>query len=106
MKQIELTEAELQAQYPMIVNHLNPDAPWAISRDRESDLGCMFETYGEELDFVDAQEPACIWTLLDGEDGSELIMSGRHSANRQGYFISETPVPDGTVITVITVTLD
>lgn len=50
-----------------------------------------FETYGEELDFVRAQDPRCIWTLVDGDDGNLYITSGYHLVNRINYFVTEVP---------------
>jgi hypothetical protein len=50
-----------------------------------------FETYGEELDFVRAQDPRCIWTLVDGDDGNLYIVDGYHLVNRLNYFITEVP---------------
>jgi len=50
-----------------------------------------FETYGEELDFVRSQDPRCIWTLVDGDDGNLYITSGYHLVNRINYFVTETP---------------
>ena len=99
MTNTEMTEEEWLAQYTIWPNHLNPDAPWELTEDGEQ--GCLFETYGEELAFVESQEPARIWTLLDAGDDGELIQSGRHFVNRLGYFISEQPVPDGAVINVL-----
>lgn len=53
----------------------------------------MFETYGEELEFVKAQDPKYIWTYLQG-DMSDLICAGYHFVNRIGYHISEVPWED------------
>ena len=50
-----------------------------------------FETYGEELDFVRAQNPQCIWTLVDGDDGNLYIVNGYHLVNRINYFVTEIP---------------
>jgi len=46
---------------------------------------------GEELDFVMAQDPRCIWTLVDGDDGNLYIVSGYHLVNRINYFVTEVP---------------
>jgi len=54
--------------------------------------GCMFETYGEELEFVCAQQPLTIWTLVDC-DGKDRIAEGFHYVNRLGYFITEVEAP-------------
>ena len=57
--------------------------------------GCLFETFGEELDFVRKQHPSTVWTLVDGEDGDMYLLSGMHFVNRIGYLISLAPVPEG-----------
>jgi hypothetical protein len=50
-----------------------------------------FETYGKELEFVRAQDPRCIWTLVDGDDGNLYIVDGYHFVNRINYFVTEVP---------------
>ena len=50
-----------------------------------------FETYGAELEFVRAQDPRNIWTLVDGDDGNLYIVSGYHLVNRINYFVTEVP---------------
>lgn len=48
----------------------------------------LFETYGEELEYVLAQNPKNVWTLLCPDDDN-YIVAGIHHVNRQGYFITE-----------------
>lgn len=50
----------------------------------------MFETYGEEVDFVVKYDPKHIWTWIQG-DMSDLIVAGYHYVNRLGYYITEVP---------------
>ena len=92
---IELTEEEFDARFPLLPNHLNPNASWAYGENP----GCLFETYGEELDFVRRQDPQSIWTLVDGED-HPVVLGGFHLVNRIGYLVSATPVPPGSTIFV------
>ncbi len=69
--------------YKPIQNHLCPDA--------ESE-GKMFETYGKEREFILAQheeEPGKVWTLVQGDDDSWIIIDGFHYVNRIGYFVTE-----------------
>ncbi len=93
---IELPEDAFGATYPLVPNHLNPSAGWATGEAS----GCLFETYGQELGFVRAQDPRTIWTLLDGDDGDLYLASGYHFVNRIGYLLSTVPVPDGAFIQV------
>jgi hypothetical protein len=69
-----------------IVNHINPNASFDFGYG-----GCIFETYGAEYEFVRAQNPRRIWTLIEA-DGGLYAESGFHFVNRLGYFVSETPL--------------
>jgi hypothetical protein len=83
-----MDEKELQGwnafeeKYKPIKNHFSSD-PNEV----------MFETYGEELEFVKAQDPKYIWTYLQGDD-CDLICAGYHYVNRLGYHISSVPWTD------------
>ena len=94
--QIEITEDEFDSRFPVVTNHLNPNASWCL----EKEGGCLFETYGEELEFVRQQDPSTVWTLLDGDDSDQYLVSGFHFVNRIGYLISTVPVPEGADIQV------
>lgn len=93
---IEIDEDTFDATYPLRTNHLNPNASWAF----DDGPGCLFETYGQELEFVRQQDPRTIWTLIDGDDGDQYVVSGIHFVNRIGYLISTVPIPDGVDIQV------
>ncbi len=93
---IELTEDEFDFRYPLVQNHLNPNASWAYG----DSPGCLFETFGEEVAFVRRQDPRTIWTLVDGEDGDMYVTSGFHFVNRIGYLLSTIPIPDDVTIQV------
>ena len=93
----EMTEDEFDRQYPLITNHINRNASWAFG----DSPGCLFETYGEELDFVRSQAPRTIWTLVDGgDDDNQYLISGYHLVNRIGYLISTIPFPEDADIEV------
>jgi hypothetical protein len=53
----------------------------------------LFETYGEEVDFVANYDNKYVWTRLQG-DMSDLICAGYHYVNRLGYYITEVPWDD------------
>src|ERR1700733_2815397 len=93
---IEISEDEFHAMYPLITNHINPNATWALG----DGPGCLFETFGEELDFVGSQDPRTIWTLVDGDDGNQYIISGYRLVSRIGYLISTVPFPEDACIEV------
>ena len=83
-----LTIEEWEHHFKPVNNHI----------DLESSFdGIMFETYGEEYDYVAAigqKEPNRMWTLVDAEDGSTLIINRWAFVNRIGYFITEKPYDD------------
>jgi hypothetical protein len=74
------TEEGLDLLKP-IKNHLDNNA----SLD-----GYMFETFGEELDFVLSQPESHIWTYCEG-DNCLVYASGYHLVNRLGYLVTELP---------------
>jgi hypothetical protein len=50
-----------------------------------------FETYGEDLEYVKKQDPRCVWTLVDGDDGNLYIVDGFHYVNRINYLVTSVP---------------
>jgi hypothetical protein len=90
---IELTEDEFDDTYPLVPNHINPSAGWAIGDGG----GCLFETHGEEFAFVRRQDPRTVWTLIDGD---MYLVNGLHFVNRVGYLLSNVPVPEAVTIQV------
>lgn len=83
---VELTEEEWFEQFKPIPNHIDPDASF-----NDGKQGYMFETYGEELQFVKQQEPNRIWTYCDGDDHGTYIFNGFRIVNRIGYLITTLP---------------
>jgi len=55
--------------------------------------GKMFETYGDEWEFIKEQDPRYVWTWITG-DMSDLIVAGRAFVNRFGYYVTEVPWDD------------
>jgi hypothetical protein len=90
-KLIELTFEEWCDTYKPIPNYLDDSASFD---------GIMFETYGEEVAFVKAQDPNKIWMFGDGDDGGLYIWSGWGFVNRIGYFVTEVPCPDDVIIQI------
>jgi hypothetical protein len=58
-----------------------------------TDNGNAYETYGDEQDFVFAQDEKYVWTEVDG-DGGCFIIAGRHYVNRIQYYVCEKPWQD------------
>jgi hypothetical protein len=88
---IEMTEDEWFDTYKPIKNHIDVTSSFD---------GHMFETYGDEVEFVKAQDENRIWMYGDGDDGGSYIWNGWHFVNRIGYFITEVPCPADTTIQV------
>jgi len=93
---IEMDFDEWCETYKPIKNHIDTNASFN---------GEMFETYGDEVEFVKQQDPAYIWTYGDGDDGGSYVWSGWSFVNRIGYFITEVPCDIDTDVQVL-VSLD
>lgn len=78
----ELTWSQFEEQYKPIKNHFRKDPDET-----------MFETYGEEVEFVTKADNKYVWTWLQG-DMSDIICAGYHYVNRLGYYITEVPWED------------
>ncbi|QDT53880.1 hypothetical protein Pan44_19060 [Caulifigura coniformis] len=85
---VELSEEEFERQFSLVPNHLNPNASWSFDDAR----GCLFETFGDELDFIRSQPAENVWTLVDGDDGDLYLVSGVHVVNRIGYLVTTESV--------------
>jgi hypothetical protein len=81
-KLISLTWEEFEEQFKPIKN--------TISKYSDN---FMFETYGEELEFVQKQNPNHIWTESQIDYGF-VTSEGYHFVNRMGYYITEVPWED------------
>ncbi|CAB4124041.1 hypothetical protein UFOVP45_112 [uncultured Caudovirales phage] len=89
MSNIIITDDEWDEQYTPILNHIN-------GNDSQ-----MFETYGDELAFVQSQPANRVWTMLDGDEGGVFIVNGMHLVNRIGYYITEKPFNENDFITLV-----
>ena len=88
---IEMTFEEADEQFKFIPNNY----------DEYSSLdGLMFETYGDEVEFVKSQPENRIWMYGDGDSGNSFIWNGWGFVNRIGYFITEVPCPPDTDIQI------
>ena len=60
----------------------------------EYGLPILFETYGEDREFLLKQNPLTVWTYCnDGE--WEYISNTVGSTNRIGYYVTEIPYKEG-----------
>lgn len=90
-----ITEEQFDESFNLLDNHIENNASFD---------GKMFETYGEELDYVKqmAKENRVI-TIIESDEGCEededgftvpnmYFVSGMHLINRIGFFITESPI--------------
>jgi hypothetical protein len=62
--------------------------------DAQHDIwgGHGLETFGKDLDTVRRQDPAFVWTVVDGDSGADQwITTGVHYVNRVCYLVTELP---------------
>ena len=76
MKPERLSWNEWKKEFIPLENHLTSD-PGEL----------MFETYGEEHDFVETQDPLNIWTWVRRRRG-DILLSGYHIDNRIGHYVT------------------
>lgn len=88
----EISWSQFEKEFRPVQNHFVENAPWD---------GSMFETFGEQLEFVRSQPPTNIWTWTDTDDGHFYIASGYHFVDRLGYFITQMPVARSECIVVV-----
>ena len=90
----ELKEQQVDkwlADYKPVTNHLSDTSGWIIN-----EKGILFETYGDELDFVRGIPDNHVWTWVDGDEGT-VIVAGMAFVNRIGYFVTEVAWTDPSV---------
>lgn len=82
---------EFIEKFQPMQNQVNDNAPFD---------GTMYETFGEELEYIkNYQLPECIWTILDC-DGALIVSNGFHFVNRFGYIITQVPAESGLDYTI------
>ena len=62
----------------------------------------MFETYGEEVEYIQSLDERFVWTSVQG-DMSDLIVAGYAYVNRLGYYVTEIPWDDENQYVLISV---
>jgi hypothetical protein len=82
----KIKEDYFDEYYKPQVNHLVKNASFN---------GCMYETYGKELEYVrsvahNPKTAKSVWTILEA-DSKIFYCAGYHFVNRLGYLITEKP---------------
>ncbi|GIV43933.1 MAG: hypothetical protein KatS3mg035_1056 [Bacteroidia bacterium] len=88
-----ITENEFLKKYKPQINHImQAKYPQHNVEDIASFGGIMYETYGEEYEYIcqliKEGKVNHIWTVLDA-DGELIIQSGYRLVNRMGYIVTE-----------------
>jgi hypothetical protein len=61
---------------------------------------CLFETYGDDLAFVNSCDKLHVWTLVETDTGGEVIMEGCRFVNRLAYFVTVRPWSETVEVTL------
>lgn len=79
-------EDDFDRHFTLVKNQLCDDASWN---------GCLFEIFGDEVQYVFEQPEAHVWTWIEGSETEDtFLVSGRHYVNRIGYLITKEAVSD------------
>ena len=95
----QLNEDNFWEQYKPQLNHLDQQASFD---------GCLYETYGKELQYVftTAQHSKTIWTVIETESGGLVYVAGLRLINRIGFFITLFPWTTGDEIVCVDTCMD
>ena len=94
----EMTFTQWEEKYKPIKNHITkyPDTNAEFE---------MFETYGEEVGYVNSVDPKYVWTEVQG-DCSMLLVAGRAFVNRLGYYVCKEPWETGNEQVLLSVEIE
>lgn len=96
---ITLTEEEFDKKYQPQINHIIRSVTDVSVDDEDvcSFSGCMYETFGEELDYVfSLKDKNMVLTIIEGDADDEkisplYITTGFHYVNRIGFLVLDKP---------------
>jgi hypothetical protein len=106
MENIVITENQFDERFTRLDNHFYNDP------NDCSFGGSLYETYGEERDFVNEavinpMKKKHLWTIVESDDGDTLLyMSGYHIVNRIGFFFTQEEVTEDHLTVRIDITPD
>ena len=95
---IQLTEEQFEAMFTQQINHI--ERALADKSIDDEDIcsfgGTMYETFGEELEYVkEMAKQNRVVTIIEGDDGEEhatiFYTSGYHLVNRLGFLVLDKP---------------
>lgn len=79
---IRLDWDDFLTKFKPVLNPYDDNASWD---------GFLLETYGIEYEYVKATyniNPQRVWTIIDGDEGPPILISGWHYVNRLGYIVT------------------
>lgn len=79
--------------------------PHKDPRSRD-DMERRYETFSPDIDIVRSADPDCVWTMVEGDNGAWVLLSGYHHVNRVYYLITEKPFVPTEGQTVLAVVYD
>jgi hypothetical protein len=96
-----LTEEQFDEHYTPQINHIlwekYKDTPTS-QEDITSFGGCMYETFGEEVEYVHTMAAkGRVATIVD-EDGDMFIYSGFYRFNRMGYLVLDKEITEEFIV--------
>ncbi len=48
----------------------------------------------DEIESIRTKEPKRIWTIVDTDDSTLMVINGYHMVNRVGYLVTKDPCPE------------
>jgi hypothetical protein len=73
---------------------------WSKFADEFKPKNKVYETYGEELEYIKSLDPRYVWTNVQG-DFCDLLVNGIAFVNRLSYTVCEVPWEEDTDYEVI-----
>jgi hypothetical protein len=94
-----VTEDNFDEIFKPQINHIErAKQPMSIAdEDLCSFSGQMYETFGEDIDYVFnlAKTTNRVWTIVEGDDDTMFYCAGFHYVNRIGFIVCEVEYKDG-----------
>ncbi len=75
----EIIKNEFYLKYTPLHNCINNNAAFN---------GTMYETYGEEYEFIMIYDNNLVWTIIE-ENNKTYFIAGKHLVNKVGYIITK-----------------
>lgn len=95
----KVTEENFDDIFKPQINHFQREKqPKSVAdEDLTGFNGQLYETYGEELEYVHelSKTTKKVWTIVEGDDNTMFYCAGFHYVNRIGFLVCEVEYEDG-----------